>query len=262
MSPEKQVTIITEQSYPTIYTPVLKQFAIGKLEREELLAHPAGIERLQHIHIVNARVEEIKAREKYVYLSDGQAIGYGSLLLATGSIAKGLPSSLPGRDFDGVVSLHRLNDYLDLRRRLSNVKEAVVIGGGIHAIETVMSLRYRRIRVHWLIRGETFLPQTFDRDASDVVLADCRRAGVKVQTGVEVMGIVGKVGAVVGVVTNNGQLFPCQLVVACTGSRPVTSLATHCDVPLAHQHGFLVDHHFHTSVENIFAAGDCAALEN
>src|SRR5437016_9735538 len=64
LAPDIGIAIITEQCHPTINTPALKQFAIGKLAREQLLAYPAGTERAQRIHVLNARVEEINAQEK------------------------------------------------------------------------------------------------------------------------------------------------------------------------------------------------------
>src|SRR5260370_30423814 len=261
-APGKRIVMITEQSHPTINTPALKQFAIGKLTREQLLAYPAGTERAQRIHVINARVEEIHARDSYVCLTGGRGFGYESLLIATGSSATGLPASLPGRDCDGVLTLHRLNDYLDLRRRLSEVDEAVVIGGGPHAIETVMCLLYWGIDVHWLIRSETFLPRMLDRPASDMVIERVQRAGARVYTETEAIGIVGRVGAVAGVVTNQHQLLPCQLVLVCTGTTPVTTLAKHCDLPMQHKHGILVDNQLRTSARNVYAAGDVAALQD
>ena len=51
LAPDKRIIMITEQSHPTINTPALKQFAIGKLDREQLLAYPAGTERAQLIHV-------------------------------------------------------------------------------------------------------------------------------------------------------------------------------------------------------------------
>src|SRR5258708_7651932 len=142
MAPDKRIVIVTDQIHPTINTPALKQFAIAKLTREQLLAYPAGTERRERIHLVTGRVEEVHANSKYVTLSGGRGFGYESLLIATGSAPGGLPADLPGRDFDGVMTLHRLQDYLDLRRRLGEVSEAVVVGGGVHAIETVMGLLY------------------------------------------------------------------------------------------------------------------------
>src|SRR5207245_2254968 len=237
LAPDRRVVIMTDQSHPTIHTPALKQFAIGKLTREQLLAYPAGTEHEQRIHVVHARVEEIRAQQKYVCLAGSRGFGYETLLLATGSQATGLPANLPGRDFDGVLTLHRLRDYLDLRRRLNEVEEAVVIGGGAHAIETVMGLLHWGIQVHWLIRSETFLPRQLDSAASEMVLEDARRAGVKVYTETEVVGVVGRVGIVSGVVTIQHAMLPCQLVLVCTGTTASTSLARRCNLPMKYQRG-------------------------
>ena len=260
LAPDKRIVVVTEQNHPTINTPALKQFAIGKLTREQLLAYPAGTERAQRIHVINTRVEEIHAQSNYISLRGGRGFGYESLLIATGSAATGLPANLPGRDFEGVLTLHRLGDYLDMRRRLSEVEEAVVIGGGSHAVETVMSMLYWGIRVHWLIRSDTFLPRMLDRPSSDMVLERVQRAGAKVYTETEVLGVVGRVGAVAGVVTNQQHLIPCELVLVCTGTTPVASLARHCDLPMKYKSGILVDDQLRTSVRNIYAAGDVAAV--
>src|SRR6266702_2671524 len=111
LDPDASIVIMTSQNHPTINTPALKQFAIGKLTREQLLAYPTGTERVQRLHLVNAQVEEIHAQGNYVSLAGGKGFGYGSLLIATGSSPQGLPADLPGRSFDGVLTLHRLQDY-------------------------------------------------------------------------------------------------------------------------------------------------------
>ncbi|MFL5628471.1 MAG: NAD(P)/FAD-dependent oxidoreductase [Ktedonobacteraceae bacterium] len=262
LSPDAQIAVITDQCHPTIYTPSLKQFAIGKLTQEQLLAHPSGTERLQRIHMINARVEGINAQGKYLYLNGGYGFGYGSLLIATGSTPNSLASNLPGHDFDGVLTLHCLQDYLNLRRRLTEVKSAVVIGGGPHAIETVMCLLHYGIEVHWLIRSETFLSKLLDHAPSELILESVRQAGAKVYTDTKLIGIVGRVGSVAGVVTSQHNMLPCQLVLACTGTTPVTTLARQCTIPMLHDHGILVNDRSQTNVCDIYAAGDVAARKN
>jgi NADPH-dependent 2,4-dienoyl-CoA reductase/sulfur reductase-like enzyme len=262
LAPDASITIITEQSHPTINTPALKQFAAGKLMQEQLLAYPAGTERSQRISLVNAHVEGINAQSKYLHIRGGYDFSYGALLLATGSKPNVLPSNLPGRDFDGILSLHTLRDYLNLRRRLHEVRSAVVIGGGAHAIETVMSLLHVGIEVHWLIRGETFLSKMLDRPASEMVLEHTRRAGAKIHLLTEAIGVVGRVGSVIGVVTNQNQMIPCQLVLVCTGTSPVTTLAERCTIPMRQQQGILVDEQLRSSVRDIYAVGDVAAIKN
>ena len=263
-APDIRIAMITEQCHPTINTPALKQFTMGKLDREQLLAYPVGTERAQRIQMIHGRVEEINAQGKYVCLSNGSTIGYGSLLLATGSVASGLPAFLPGRDFDGVLTLHRLQDYMNLRRRLSEVDDAVVIGGGAHAIETVTSLLYLGIRTHWLLRKKTCLSRVLDRRASDLLLKHIQQAGARVYSETEVLGIAGNVGAVAGVVTNHHQMIPCQLVVVCTGMKPVTTLAERCTLPIMYERdeGIFVNNQLRTNVPGIYAAGDVAAIHN
>ena len=262
LAPHMSIVMITDQCHPTIHTPALKQFAIGKMAQEQLLAYPAGTERLQRIHVVNARVEGINAQGKYLHLQGGYGFGYSSLLLATGSKANGLPHNFPGRDFDGVLTLHRLQDYLNLRRRLPEVDSAVVIGGGAHAIETVMALLHHGIEVHWLIRGSTFLSKVLDRPASELVLEHTRHAGAKIYTSTEAVGVVGRLGSAIGVVTNSNEMLPCQMVLVCTGTSPDTTLAEHCSMPMLRQQGILVDEQLRTSVRDIYAVGDVAALKN
>jgi NAD(P)H-nitrite reductase large subunit len=260
--PDKRIVIITDQYHPTIHTPALKQFAINKLEREQLLAYPPGTEWSERVHVANAHVEEIHAQSKYLGLDGNRAFGYETLLIATGSQPMGLPRETPGRAFDGVLMLHRLKDYLDLRRRLPDVREAVVIGGGVHANETVMGLLHWGIRVHWLIRGKNFLPRMLDSTASEMVLNNVRRAGAIIHTETEAAAIVGRVGTVAGVITNTNEMLPCQLVLCCTGTRPAQGLAQQCTVPMKFKNGILVDDRLRTSVRDIYAAGDVAALLN
>src|SRR4030095_900758 len=82
---DKRIAIITDQLHPTINTPALKQFAVNKLKREQLLAYPSGTEQSLNIRVINAHVEEIHAASKYLGLKGNRAFGYGKLLIATGS---------------------------------------------------------------------------------------------------------------------------------------------------------------------------------
>jgi len=259
-APDADILIVTEQNYPTINTPALKQFGAGLLDVEQLLAYPPGTERELGIGMVNLRASKLDTLSRQVQLADGQTIKYGRLLLATGARPAGLPSACPGREFDGVLSLHRLENYLDLRRRLPEVSSVVVIGGGYHAAETAMLLRHWKVRVTWLIRGQTFLSNLLDDVASDMLIRHIQRLGVDVRLETEVAGVVGRIGVVAGVVTTEQEFLPCQMVIVCTGAAPATDLAQGTGVSLSTRNGLKVNGRLQTAAPDVFAAGDVAAV--
>lgn len=261
-APDADILIVTEQNHPTINTPALKQFGAGQLEIDQLLAYPPGTERELGIGIVNLRADRLDTVARQVHLSDGQKIKYGRLLLATGAHAAGLPASCPGRDFDGALTLHRLEDYLDLRRHLPEITSVVVVGGGLHAAETALLLRHWKLRVTWLIRGETFLSNMIDEVASNMLLRHIQRQGIDVRLQTEVAGIVGRIGSVAGVVTKDEEFIPCQAVAVCVGTTPATELAEGTGVSLSTKHGLKVNERLQTAVKDVFAAGDVAAILN
>src|SRR5437868_14271059 len=78
------------------------------------------------------------------------------------------------------------------------------------------------------------------------------------------LGIAGNVGAVAGVVTNHHQMIPCQLVVVCTGMKPVTILAERSTLPMMYERdeGIFVNNQLRTSVPAIYGAGDFAAISS
>ncbi len=259
-APDASILIVTEQNHPTINTPALKQFGAGRIEVDQLPAYPSGTEREMGIGVANLRAEHVDVRANAVELTDGQTIQYGRLLLATGARPTELPPDCPGRDFDGVMTLHTLRDYQDLRRRLEAVDSAVVVGGGYHAAETALMLRHRHLRVTWLIRGRGLLSGQLDAPASDILVRHVERLGVDVRLDTELAGVVGRMGATAGIVTAAREFIACQLVVACIGVRPDVGLVKGAGVGLASAQGVTVNGRLQTRVPNVFAAGAVAAV--
>ncbi len=258
-APDARILVITEQNHPTINTPALKQYGAGRLELEQLMAYSPGAERQLGIGVLHQRVIRIDPSSHQAHLAHGRAISYRSLLLATGALASPLPDGLPGRDFDGVLRLHTLSDYRDLRRRLPSVSSAVVIGGGYHAAETALLLRHQRVKVTWLIRGASLLPRLLDIAASSLLLRQASKHGVEVRLETEVAGIVGKMGTVAGVVTTNNTFIPCELVIAAIGTQPDIALAQRAPIVAYPGQGIRVDAHMRTSARDVYAAGAVAA---
>ncbi len=259
-APDARILMVTEQNHPTINTPALKQFGAGRLELDQLLAFSAGTERQLGIGVIKQRATRIDPLSRQTHLADGRTITYRNLLIATGARASDLPKGMPGRDLDEVLKLHTLSNYLDLRRRLPSASSVVVIGGGYHAAETAMMLRRHRLKVTWLIRGRSLLPRQLDPGASDLLLRQVRRYGVEVCLETEVSGIVGRMGIVAGVVTQDNRFISAELVIAAIGTQPDTSLANDTSIRTHNDQGLVVKERLQTTAPDVYAAGAVAAV--
>lgn len=259
-APDARILMVTEQTHPTINTPALKQFGAGRLELDQLLAFSAGTEQQLGIGVIQQRATRIDPASHQTHLADGRTLSYRNLLLATGARASELPKSLPGRDLDGVLKLHTLSNYLDLRRRLPSASSVVVIGGGYHAAETAMLLRRHRLKVIWLIRGRSLLPRQLDPGASDLLLRQVQRYGVDVRLETEVAGIVGRMGVVAGVVTQDKRFISAELVIAAIGTQPDIELANDTSIRAHNGNGLMVNERLQTTARDVYAAGAVAAV--
>jgi len=209
--------------------------------------------RLRRLH---ARVAAIQPHVHEVMLDGGRRLPYDCLLLATGSLAVRPP--LPGVDLDGVVKLDDLDDARRILKRCRRGRTAVVVGGGITALEIVEGLRARRVRTHYFLRGERYWSNVLDETESRIVEHRLQEEGVQIHYHTELAEILGKRGRVAGVLTQDGRHIDCELVAIAIGVRPRKDLAEVAG--LAIERGILVDQYLQTSVPDVFAAGDVAQV--
>ena len=189
-----------------------------------------------------------------VTLESGRQLVYDRLLLATGSQAIG--ARVPGAELDGVVKLDGMDDARDIIRRSARAKAAVVVGGGITALEIVEGLRARGLHVHYFMRKDRYWSNVLSESESRIVERELRREGVEIHTFTDLAAIRGRGGRVTAVETGDGAVIPCDLVAVAVGVRPRIELAQSAGLPCAR--GVLVDKYLRAGDPDIYAAGDIA----
>jgi len=193
-----------------------------------------------------------------VTLQDGGELAYDRLLIATGSTA--VPARVAGTELDGVLKLDDLDDARDIIRRSATAKNAVVVGGGITALEIVEGLRAHGVHVDYFMRQDRYWRNVLSENESRVVEEELRTGDVRVHQFTELARIVGRDGRVVAAETGDGTQIPCDLVAVAIGVRPRIEFAKAAG--LACERGILVDQYLRTSEDDIFASGDVAETAN
>lgn len=193
-----------------------------------------------------------------VTLTDGRTLTYDRLLLATGSTAVAIGA--PGADLDGVVKLDDLSDARGIADRSRTAGAAVVVGGGITALEIVEGLLSRGVRVHYLMRKDRYWANVLSAAESALIEKGLAKRGVETHTFAELGRIFGEGGRVAGVETSDGTRIACGMVAVAIGVVPRKELAEGAGLECGR--GVLVDEFLRSSDSDIYAAGDIAeALE-
>jgi NAD(P)H-nitrite reductase large subunit len=203
---------------------------------------------------VHGTVEQLRPSDGEIVLGDGRTIGYDRLLLATGSRA--IVPAVDGVELDGVVKLDDLQDARAIIARSRQAKSAVVVGGGITALEIVEGLVARKVKVHYCMRKDRYWSNVLAEAESRLVEERLRRCGVTLHYYTELGRVVGRGGEVTAVETVAGETIPCQMVGLAIGVSPIKALAEAGGLQCAR--GVLTDEYLRSSDPAIFAAGDLA----
>jgi NAD(P)H-nitrite reductase large subunit/NAD-dependent dihydropyrimidine dehydrogenase PreA subunit len=251
-----KITIVSDDPHGYYSRPGLAYYLAKDVPESRLFPDSPEDFASLDVDLVRARVARVDARGHRIRLADGAEISYDRLLLATGSRA--IPAEVPGNDLDGVVKLDDLEDARDIIRRSRRAKAAVVVGGGITAIEIVEGLRARGVRVHYFMRKDRYWSNVLSQAESDLVQRGLHDQGVQIHDHTNLGRIEGRDGKVTGVVTDRGETIACEIVAIALGVMPQKSLGEEAGLECAR--GVLVDPYLRSSDEDIYAAGDVAEL--
>jgi NAD(P)H-nitrite reductase large subunit len=224
-------------------------------EKQLFVRTPADLNALKLTRI-NARVDQLLGKDHEVVLSDGSRIPYDRLLLATGALA--VPPPFVLGPLAGVVKLDSLDDARHILKLAGRGETAVVVGGGITALELAEGLKARGMTVHYLLRGERYWSDVLDATESRIVQERLQHEGVILHTNTQVKRALGAHGQLTGVETQAGETISCQVLAVAIGVAPRVSLAR--EAGLVVDRGVVVNEFLQTSMPDVYAAGDVAQV--
>jgi NADPH-dependent 2,4-dienoyl-CoA reductase/sulfur reductase-like enzyme len=196
---------------------------------------------------VSARWAEVRDHQRHRTFR----LDFDRLHVATG--ARPTRPDLPGIDGPGVLGVQTLDDAAALldRARTARCEAVAVIGGGYIGLEMAEAFTRRGAKVT-LIEGGDQLMQTLDPDMAQRLLLPVRRLGIQVRLGTAVAGF--EPGSVH---LADGSSVPADLVVLGLGVTPNGELAAAAGAATGARGAIAVDRRQRTSLEGVYAAGDC-----
>ena len=205
---------------------------------------------------------------------------YGDLLVATGAHA--VTGPIPGAELDGAFTMHGLDSAAAVRAALSEPGEAAVdtdieyvdtalvekyadwqppervavVGGGYVGVEMAEAFRAHGVETHLFQRSGHLLPP-FGETVGERVADHLREQGVTLHLDTAVEELLGDDGRVASVAHDDGTT-DVGLALVGIGIGPNTDLVADTPVALGDTGAIAVDEYGATSVDGVYAAGDCA----
>jgi NADPH-dependent 2,4-dienoyl-CoA reductase/sulfur reductase-like enzyme len=178
------------------------------------------------------------------------SLGFDLLHIATGARPRRPP--IPGLDGPQVHGVQTLDDAAHLLEAMKAgaSEHVVVIGGGYIGLELAEAFLKRQASVTVVEQADDVMG-TLDPDMGSLVGAGMRQHGVNLHTGEEVTAIEPDF------VLTTERKIPADLVILGLGVEPNSDLAADAGIEVGVQDAIVVDRRQRTSVDGVWAAGDC-----
>ncbi len=242
------ITVISDETRPAYGRPLISYYLYGRIKLENTDYRPASFYTDNGVTVkYGVRAEKIDPEKKTAALSDGSAIGYDKLLVATGSS----PLVPPAEGLDTVQyhTFMTMDSALALEKELSPEKRVLVVGAGLIGLKCVEGVLDRVGSVTVVDLAARILPSILDEEGSAIVQERLEACGVNF-----VLGDCA-VRYAPGLATlRSGKEVPFDILVIAAGVRPNVSLVR--EAGGAVNRGIVVNDRQETTIPDVYAAGD------
>ncbi|MGD8307514.1 MAG: FAD-dependent oxidoreductase, partial [Ignavibacteria bacterium] len=275
LSQDYQVTIIERKPFVSFGNCGLPYYAAGEIDNlfdlsrtaygavrdEEYFRDVKGVDVLTSTEVskINPDKKEIEIKNT----NEKSTLSYDSLIIATGT--KPIEPGFPFPKSSRISSFHSPFDAKNFKEmaQKGKVGKAVIIGGGFIGCELTEALTSLWGIETILIEKENALLSRFlDRELAGLVKKRIKDKDVEIYLDTEVEKIKLTDEELPIVHLKDGKSIPTDYVFYNLGVRPDSTLVENTKIETGNYGGILVDNRMKTSVENIWAVGDCVETFN
>jgi 3-phenylpropionate/trans-cinnamate dioxygenase ferredoxin reductase component len=238
--------------------PLSKEYLRGEAERADAYVNSPSWYEENGVELQSGRnVMSLDPEARTAKIQGGEEVAFGKALVGTGAIVNIL--RVEGAENEGIHYLRAFGNADAIRAEAEAAEHVVLIGGSYIGTEVAASLTAKGTRCSIVAIEEVALSRTFGEDAGRWFQAQLEAHGVEFHGGEELEAFEGD-GRVGAVVTKSGLSIECDAVVVGAGVRADAMLAERAGLEVGD--GIVCDSKLQTSVEGIYAAGDCCSYDS
>lgn len=259
LDPAASITVVSDEPHPLYSRVLLPNYVKGLVSRERLFLRRHEDYAAKRIALLGGLAAEgLDAGGRALRLSDGRTLGFGKLLIAAGGRPR--PLGIPGEGLTGISRFQTVEDADRMLDLLADARRAVVVGGGLIALEYLDILAARRIPTTLVTPHPFFFSRFLDAAGGELLEENFQRHGVRVIANARPAAIEGGV-SVRGLRLAGGAVLDCDFVGVGIGLERAVGWLGSSGLRLTPA-GVATDEFLETTLAGVFAAGDVADFQD
>lgn len=211
-------------------------------------------------YTLNDKVVSIDTASNQVTTASGRTESYDKLVLATGSYPFVPP--VPGKDQPHCLVYRTIEDLEAITASASVSKVGVVVGGGLLGLEAANALKNLGLQTHVVEFAPRLMAVQLDEGGGQLLRRKIEALGVSVHTEKNTKEIVAGETCRYRMNFADGSFLETDLILFSAGIRPQDELARQCGLAVGERGGIVINNNCQTSVDNVYAIGECALWDN
>ncbi len=248
---EGTITVISEEDHPVYSRPLISYLLEGKTDTERMKYRPEGFYEENGCRVIyGRRAVSVDAVSRTVVSDDGTETAYDKLCVAAGS----RPFVPPFEGLDTVknkYSFMTLDDALALDAALFENARVLIVGAGLIGLKCAEGIRGRVGSITVCDLADRVLSSILDASCAAVVQKHLEQNGIGFMLGDTVQRFEGNRAYM-----KKGGTVDFDLLVLAVGVRANSELIKNAGGEV--NRGILVDERMMTTLDGVYAAGDCA----
>lgn len=264
--PEASIRMVSPESFPAYGTPLISYLLEGKTDLEHMQLRPSDFYDVNNIETTfgpGYDAVKLDAEGHTVELSNGERIGYGKVLVATGSV----PFTPP---IKGLLGMKNMSTFLTLEQAMTcgeavdaateaahaegRTSRVIVVGGGLIGLKAAEALCSHADEIVVLEMAPRILPAVLDAEGAAILCDELSQRGITCKPGVTANEFVGDGEVISSALLTDETTLECDFVVAAVGVRPNSAILADAGATMGR--GVITDERMLTSLPDVYAAGD------
>lgn len=248
-----EITVISDETHHTYSRPLISYYLLGKVTRETMRYRDENFYKDNNVTALLGE-KAVKIDKKEVTLESGKTVPFDKLLIATGSS----PFVPPMKGLDSVenkFSFMKFDDALALENVLTPASKVLIVGAGLIGLKCAEGIGRITKDITVVDLADRILSSILDEEGAALMQKHLEEDGMKFHLSDCVETFDNSVAHL-----KSGKEVVFDVLVLAVGVRPNTELAQNAGAAV--EKGIVTDETQKTTLDNVYAAGDCVLTED